>query len=565
MALATLSIDLEARLAKLQDGFDRAARVAEQQSARIGKAFEGTRAALLAAGGALTSVFSAGLVAQFVRDTLNGVDALNDFADAVGTTVENASALEDVARRTGATLDTVTGAALKLNQQLNAATPDSPIAQALERIGLSAEDLRNADPAEALLEVSRALAQYEDDGNKARLVQELFGKSVREVGPFLKDLAEQTRLVGSVTAEQAAEVEKLNKALFELGKTSQDLARAIALPLVTALNETIAKFREGREAGESFFQTLRREQLRLLGLADAAPTGSRRASGRVTIAGAPFGTAGTEDRGFRPSVGDRPAEDAAARAVRGARTAAERPLGAIRSAAEQYKADFLASEREAYEDIDRFIREADARGRQLATAILDPIEARKSQFLLAEKEGYEATERALRDTQQQIERTSTVAADLGLSFSSAFEDAIVGGNDLRSVLRGLEADLVRIVTRKLVTEPLAEAASGFLGSLFASSGGAGGGVGSSILGAITSAFSGFFATGGFIAPGRWGIAGERGPEPVFGGRTGATVQPAGGVTVVINQTFSGGMDARTRSQVAADTARAVERAALRNN
>lgn len=41
-------------------------------------------------------------------------------------------------------------------------------------------------------------------------------------------------------------------------------------------------------------------------------------------------------------------------------------------------------------------------------------------------------------------------------------------------------------------------------------------------------FGGFFADGGFLEPGKWGIAGERGPEPIYGGRTGATVQPAGG-------------------------------------
>jgi hypothetical protein len=36
-----------------------------------------------------------------------------------------------------------------------------------------------------------------------------------------------------------------------------------------------------------------------------------------------------------------------------------------------------------------------------------------------------------------------------------------------------------------------------------------------------------------VAPGSWAIAGENGPEPVFGGRTGATVLP--------NSTIKGGM------------------------
>ena len=63
-------------------------------------------------------------------------------------------------------------------------------------------------------------------------------------------------------------------------------------------------------------------------------------------------------------------------------------------------------------------------------------------------------------------------------------------------------------------------ALGGLDSLF-SSGGGGGGGGFDIGGL----FDGFFADGGQIKAGHWGIAGENGPEPVFGGMTGATVVP----------------------------------------
>ncbi len=48
------------------------------------------------------------------------------------------------------------------------------------------------------------------------------------------------------------------------------------------------------------------------------------------------------------------------------------------------------------------------------------------------------------------------AKDLGLTFSSAFEDAITGGKQLSEVLKALEQDIVRIITRRLVTEPLSD-------------------------------------------------------------------------------------------------------------
>jgi hypothetical protein len=45
---------------------------------------------------------------------------------------------------------------------------------------------------------------------------------------------------------------------------------------------------------------------------------------------------------------------------------------------------------------------------------------------------------------------------------------------------------------------------------------------------LLSSFAGFFAGGGQIMPGQWGVVGENGPELAFGGRTGQTIQPAGG-------------------------------------
>lgn len=64
------------------------------------------------------------------------------------------------------------------------------------------------------------------------------------------------------------------------------------------------------------------------------------------------------------------------------------------------------------------------------------------------------------------------AQELGFTFSSAFEDAIVEGENLRSVMQGLYKDILRIVVRKSVTEPLGNAVAGFdWGGLFGFSSG----------------------------------------------------------------------------------------------
>ena len=69
----------------------------------------------------------------------------------------------------------------------------------------------------------------------------------------------------------------------------------------------------------------------------------------------------------------------------------------------------------------------------------------------------------------------------------------------------------------------------FGGGSTASGGGIGGGGG--ILSGISDLFSGFFANGGMIPQGRFGIAGEAGPELIGGP---ASVTPMGGTNVTYN-------------------------------
>jgi tape measure domain-containing protein len=63
---------------------------------------------------------------------------------------------------------------------------------------------------------------------------------------------------------------------------------------------------------------------------------------------------------------------------------------------------------------------------------------------------------------EEASKAEEAARDLGLTFTSAFEDAIVEGNKLSDVLRGLYKDLLRLAIRKLITEPFLN----FFGGLF---------------------------------------------------------------------------------------------------
>lgn len=95
---------------------------------------------------------------------------------------------------------------------------------------------------------------------------------------------------------------------------------------------------------------------------------------------------------------------------------------------------------------------------------------------------------------KQVEKGKSLAEELGLSFTSAFEDAIAGGKGFSEVLKGLEQDMIRLVTRKLVTEPLGNALTGLLGGI-TGGGGLFDGIGKFITGLIPG-----FAVGSAYIP-----------------------------------------------------------------
>lgn len=142
-----------------------------------------------------------------------------------------------------------------------------------------------------------------------------------------------------------------------------------------------------------------------------------------------------------------------------------------------------------------------------------------------------------------------IGKDLGLTFSSAFEDAVVEGKKLGDVLRGLGDDLLRLFVRKSLTEPLVRAVTGFNWA----------GLFSGILGSAKgNVFDGAgrvtaFASGGIVTGptpftyggGKLGVMGEAGTEGIFplkrgpDGKLGvAAYGMGGGGGVTIHQTIN---------------------------
>lgn len=184
-------------------------------------------------------------------------------------------------------------------------------------------------------------------------------------------------------------------------------------------------------------------------------------------------------------------------------------------------------------------------------------EERLAELRLASDAAYRrATEQTIQVTEVQIRTTreaDSVARDLGLTFQSAFEDAIVRGEKLRGVLGGIAQDIARIIVRQTVTTPLAGLAmsalsglGGFFGGLFSGPGDIRGPGGSTSI-----PFGGPRAMGGPVSGGTAYLVGEQGPELFMPGSSGRIIPngQTGGVTV--NQTIqiSAGVAQTVRAEV----------------
>jgi hypothetical protein len=248
-------------------------------------------------------------------------------------------------------------------------------------------------------------------------------------------------------------------------------------------------------------------------------------------------------------------------------------------------ADELKNEADMRKVVAEAIRDQAQAERQLRDQVLDLAgitddNRKRAQTAQLEKmigEGIlspEQAERAVKGIagiKDELEKTSDVAEQFALVMTSALSDFFKNPTSAKSFFKALEADIMQLITQLLILKPLAEAIKGtfssgdLVGSFVGAFNSAGSGFGKLFEG-FGKLFSGFFAEGGFIPAGQWGVVGERGPEPAFGGRTGLTVAPAmagGGHT--INITLAGNATRESAYQIGAEVSRALTRANARYN
>jgi hypothetical protein len=685
MAFESLTIDLNARLAKFETELRKVGtsveRHAKQTERAYKQAFDNMEAAAHRLAGVLGVGLTIGGLAAFARDSVSAIAALDDLSEKTGLTVELLDQLGQVATIGGHSLDDVAGLASKFAKNVAlAAGGNKELLKTFEELGISQEQLQRQAFDETFLQFARAVATAENQVNAIARAQVLAGKAAAEQIPFFRDLAEEGLRGARVTEEQAAAADKFEKNLKRLSLAVDSLKIAIGNELVEQLNRVADAMIEAAKQGgvlhgvwqglissmsesfgskaandlgrvvtqlegaervlanlqaqaaaarpsafagaiaqqEALVKRLRAERAQLQALVDIEtpgrvfgtdnkPAAARRRAGEATGISSGGGAAAAErkladmfeqrraqleqelqrtqqltvveqlladlqtERYARVTPAQRDALIALA-----AQVDLTRENMQVQKEATEAAERAAAAQQQAIERENERLEAAAARWR----ALIDPTEEYRRKIAeiaelvnrekLTPEEGQIALESEaakllaqMNILGEQTEKTNDIARDLGLTFSSAFEDAVIKGEKFSDVLRGIEQDLLRMLARELVTKPLFEQFDKLLKGFGA--GAAGGDLFSSI-------FSGIGGLFGFQHGGSFTVGGSGGPDSkivAFRATPGeqVTVAPpgqGGGVNLVVNFNSPVPQDRRSQLQVAGDVGRAAARATRRN-
>lgn len=249
--MPSVVIDVEARVAQALDNLERVGQAGADAAKKMNAAFSVAKASIV---GLVSAVSVDALVGKF-NDAVSSLAKLDDAAEMTGASVESLSSILNTLKPSGIGLDQITDVAGKLTRAMQGADEETgKAAKAFEALGIETRDtagnLRPVD--EVLKDLADSLSGYADGSNKVALVQAILGRGAAQFLPLLNDLAKTHKEAATVTTEQAAEAERLEKAMGKLALGVEHLWQSLASKLIPSLADLIDRFNKAGDAGLGF-------------------------------------------------------------------------------------------------------------------------------------------------------------------------------------------------------------------------------------------------------------------------------------------------------------------------
>lgn len=242
MALAQLSIDIVAKLAKFEEDMRKAADETKAFRDDVAKHFDGLRSQAsdfaMNMAGLMAGAFTVGAVRDWINANTEAADELNRLSQQTDVSVETLSAWGNVAKRNGQDVNDLSELIQELSLKLTETDKDTEGAGlALKQLGLSYKELGKLGAEEAFKRVSQAVAGVEDSGKKTAMVMAILADEGQNYISTLNTIGSAAELEASITTDQAAAAARYKDSLSGLSAAGEAWSQSIVAGITPALDE----------------------------------------------------------------------------------------------------------------------------------------------------------------------------------------------------------------------------------------------------------------------------------------------------------------------------------------
>jgi len=168
---------------------------------------------------------------------------LNDMSERTGVNVVQLSKYKSAIEVAGGSLDTFGDAFFKLQKGLG--EDSKKVADGLEKIGISVDDLKAAGPDHYLELIALGFSNTEDPAKRAAAAAEIFRDKTGQMIPVLLKLNEGLKATNDITpwtTQQAADAEKFDMQIQSITVHAKAMATALGRELIPAVGGLIETF-----------------------------------------------------------------------------------------------------------------------------------------------------------------------------------------------------------------------------------------------------------------------------------------------------------------------------------
>jgi glycine cleavage system H lipoate-binding protein len=244
--IAKLTVALYANSAQFVSELDRSQKKAKTWSSKVSGGFNIAAKTVAAA-----SAAAAGSLMLLYNQQAEWIDQTAKHADTLGITTEALTQFRHAAELTGVGSKNLDTSLQRMTRRIaEAAAGTGEAKDALDELGISAQQLNTVTPEEQMYVLADAFAQVENQSDRVRYAFKLFDSEGVKMANMLaggssslRDMANEADALGiTLTRVDAAKIEMANDAMYKVSASTQAWSKSIAVelaPLLAAMSDEI--------------------------------------------------------------------------------------------------------------------------------------------------------------------------------------------------------------------------------------------------------------------------------------------------------------------------------------